>query len=136
MILREDALDKWKEGKQKMWFSRRTVEVKLDNIKLIAAYQPTSRANREKVEEYRFELETHLSSSNREEKLIIGEDHNSHIGANTNRPGVNGRYGMRTSNTAGKDLLNWCEENNLAYANSFSDHRNRNVVPSRNGEMV
>ena len=50
-----------------MWFSKRTVGVKLDNMKLISAYQPTKRAHREEVEEYRFELETQLSSSDREE---------------------------------------------------------------------
>ena len=125
IILRKEALEEWMSGNQRKWFSRRTVAVKINNIKLVAAYQPTTRANREEIEEYRFEMENHLSTSNREEILIVGGDHNSHIGANTNRPGTSGRYGMRTSNAAGEELLNWCEENCLAYANSFSDHRNR-----------
>ena len=92
IILRSEALEKWREGKQNMWFSKRAVRVRIEIIKLISAYQPTTRATREKMEEYGFEIETHLSSTNREEKLVIGGDHNSHIGANTNRPRMSGRY--------------------------------------------
>ena len=40
--------------------------------------------------------------------------------------GTRGKYGMNTpTNEAGKDLINWCQENVMAYLNSFSAHHRR-----------
>ena len=38
---------------------------------------------------------------------------------------MSGVFGLGTCNDAGRDLVNWCEENGLAYVNSFMSHRRR-----------
>jgi hypothetical protein len=71
-------------------------------------------------------MEQQLAFSPNKEVLIIGGDFNAQIGRGSNREGVCGKFGLTTStNEAGEELLDWCEENGLAYANSFSSHRNR-----------
>ena len=39
--------------------------------------------------------------------------------------GVKGKFGLRESNMRGRDLIRWCEENSLAYVNSFFNHKKR-----------
>ena len=53
---------------------------------------------------------------------MVGENHNAHTERNAVKEGVNDRYVLRNINVAGKDLLGWCEEQGMCYANSFSDH--------------
>ena len=52
--------------------------------------------NREEMEGYRFQVENHLPASTKEEKFILGGDHNTHVGAKTNIQGTSERSGMRT----------------------------------------
>ena len=77
------------------------------------------------VEEYRHQVKNQVSVSGREEGLVIGGDHNAHVGGDAERPQLAGRWGLRNTNEAGRDLLDWCEEHGLAYANSFFRHRLR-----------
>ena len=50
----------------------------------------------------------------------MGGDFNAHIGEGSERLGVAGKYGLQTpTREAGESLLDWCEENKLAYVNSF-----------------
>jgi hypothetical protein len=60
-----------------------------------------------------------------DEVVIIGGDHNAHVGAGEGKDNIKGRYGLRSSNEAGNDLINWCEANGLAYTNSFFNNRGR-----------
>ena len=59
------------------------------------------------------------------EKLVIGGDFNASVGRNQYRQGVCGRYGLGVSNEAGRDLINWCDQVGLAYANSYHRHARR-----------
>ena len=46
-------------------------------------------------------------------------DFNAHVGGGEEMDGVKGKFGLRESNMRGRDLIRWCEENSLAYVNSF-----------------
>ena len=58
----------------------------------------------------------------RNERLVIGGDWNANVGRGNEREGVCGKFGIGRMNEAGRDLINWCEENGLAYVNSYVRH--------------
>ena len=58
-------------------------------------------------------------------KSVIGGDFNANVVRNQFREGVCGRYGLEVSNEAGRDLINWCSQFGLAYANSYHRHARR-----------
>ena len=61
----------------------------------------------------------------RGEKLAIGGDFNANWGKERARAGVCGKYGVGRGSEAGRDPVEWCEENGLVIVNSFLPHRNR-----------
>ena len=61
----------------------------------------------------------------RNERLLIGGDWNANVGRGSARNGVCGEFGVGRMNDAGRDLIEWCEANGLAYANSFVRHAER-----------
>ena len=66
-----------------------------------------------------------MGLSDRKETLVIGGDFNANIGSNRERRGVCGKFGIGPGSVAGEDLVNWCEEQGLAWVNSFVAHRKR-----------
>ena len=76
------------------------------------------------MREYRRALEIQLAVGGRE-RLVIGGDFNANVGRGNARRGVCGKYGVGRMNEAGRDLIEWCEENELAYVNSFMRHARR-----------
>ena len=77
------------------------------------------------MEEYRREVETQLQRSGRNEVVIVGGDHNAHIGRGEARGNTIGNHGLRESNEAGEDLKNFCGAHGLAWVNSFYLHKKR-----------
>ena len=72
------------------------------------------------TENVRKDLENELARTPKEVTLIIGGDFNSHVGRQSQRDGVFGKYGLSTrTGEAGSSLLDWCEENNLQHVNTF-----------------
>ena len=61
----------------------------------------------------------------RNERLLIGGDWNANVGRGSARNGVCGEFGVGRMNDAGRDLIEWCEANGLAYAISFVRHAER-----------
>ena len=57
--------------------------VTVNNVKLIAVYQPVS-PNDMEIDEYRKQLETAISCRKKDEMLLIGGDHNAQIGKQDN----------------------------------------------------
>ena len=51
-------------------------------------------------------------------------DFNAHVGGGEEMDGVKVKFGLRESNMRGRDLIR-CEENSLAYVNSFFNHKKR-----------
>ena len=125
VLLRGELLKRWCEGGQKKKVSERTVSVKVDGVVLVATYMPVSGSARMEVEEAREVLAEHVRWAAAEEVLVVGGDMNAHVGGASQRPGVCGRFGLRTSNTAGVEMLEWMGENGLCWVNSFYNHRRR-----------
>ena len=131
VILRGKALRRWIEDKERRRHTERTTSVIIGNMRLVAVYQPVWSNGREAVEQYRTEVESQIASSPANEVLVVGGDHNAHVGSGSERHRVCGRYGIGNTNQAGEDLLNWCEENDLAHVNSFHQHGNRGTWYNR-----
>ena len=127
IILRGAALTKWCEEKKRRIHETRTTSIKIGNYNLISVYQPVWRGNNaEEMDSYRSEVERHIMMSPEKEKVIIGGDHNAHIGRGMERAGISGKFGLSTeTNEAGEDLLNWCEAQGLAHLNTYSNHSKR-----------
>ena len=126
VILRGSARDEWNRGKQQMDFRERAVSIQIGKLSLISVYQPVSTHGEAAIEKYRNDVEDLMSRTPKGNLLIIGGDHNSQIGKQSARTGVAGKWGLGTyTNRQGHDLLNWCEENHLAWVNSFSKHPQR-----------
>ena len=58
-------------------------------------------------------------------RLVIGGDFNMNVGKGNAREGVCGRYGVGRMNEQGRDFVEWCEENELVWVNSYLKHRRR-----------
>ena len=124
IVLRGETAQIWIEEGQKKWFEDRVVAVVIGGIRYVSVYQPVWGTDEEGMQGYRKAMENQLALT-RKEKIIIGGDFNANVGKNEARRRVSGKYGTGNSSEAGKDLLEWCEENGMAYVNSFIKHRRR-----------
>ena len=126
IMLRGRILDAWIEEGQLVKYSNRSIAVKAMNMILISTYQPVHRGNNElEVEQAKEELKILTKWADKDDVLIVGGDFNAHVGADEDRPGVCGKFGLRGSNHQGRSLLDWCEENDLCLVNSYFNHRRR-----------
>ncbi|KAI8519282.1 hypothetical protein Bbelb_025390 [Branchiostoma belcheri] len=124
VLLRGEALQKWKNEGMKKWYGDRVTAVVLGGLRVMSAYQPVWGTNEESMIEYRRDLERQVAFGG-SERLIIGGDFNANVGRGSGREGVCGKYGVGKMNEAGRDLINWCEEFGLAYVNSYLKHKHR-----------
>ena len=99
--------------------------MKVDGVVVVSTYMPVSGSAVLEVEEVREILVEHVGWAEREEILVVGGDVNAHVGRGSQRAGVCRRFGLRTSNTAKKELLECLSENGLCWVNSFFNHRRR-----------
>ena len=126
ILLRGHLLKSWCSEGQRHKVSARTITVKCKGLVLISTYMPVYRGNNEnEIEQERETLRNHKQEVKEEEILIIGGDFNAHIGGDEDRPGVCGKFGLCETNNQGRDLLEWCQENNLCQVNSFYQHKRR-----------
>ena len=125
IILRGSSLEQWiREGQQK-WYYDRVVAVVIGRLRLVSVYQPSLGNDRMALERCRRDLETQLGMGRRE-KLVIGGDFNANVGRNRiGVYGVYGRWGLGEMNEAGRELMEWCSMNGLAYVNSYVRHARR-----------
>ena len=93
-------------------------------VRFVATYQPLWEGQTDDFARYREELEDMLITQN---LLVIGGDFNSSVGdtRERSRDTVAGKFGLGKTNTAGVDLIEWCHANQLAWVNSFFQHKNR-----------
>ena len=124
IVLRGQALEEWIGEGQRKWLEERVVTVVLGGMRLVSVYQPIWGTDEGALEGCRGEMERQVEMGGRE-KLVIGGDFNASVGRNQFRQGVCGRYGLGVSNEAGRDLINWCDQVGLAYANSYHRHARR-----------
>ena len=124
VVLRGKSLEKWVEEGQQKWFSERVVTVVVGGMRLISMYQPIWGTDAVGMERCRREIELQLGIGRRE-KVIIEGDFNASVGRTRGRRGVYGKQGIGAMNEAGRDLMEWCGMNGLAYVNSFMIHERR-----------
>ncbi len=125
VLLRGDLLEGWCQGGQKKKISSRSVSVKTRGLSLTATYWPVYRGNNENEIEIEMDRLAEHKEWAKRDVFIGGGDFNSHIGGGEAVEGVKGKFGLRESNNRGREMVRWCEENGLAYVNSFYSHRNR-----------
>ena len=124
VLLRGSAMEKWVEEGQSKWMYERVSAVVFGGMRVVSAYQPVWGTDEEGMNDYRSALESQSAMSGRE-RLVIAGDFNANVGRGNVREGVCGKYGIGRMNEAGRDLIDWCEENGLAYVNSFYKHVRR-----------
>ena len=124
VLLRGGALEAWISEGQSKWVSERVTAVVFAGMRVVSAYQPIWGSDEEGMREYRRALEIQVALGDRE-RLIIGGDFNANVGRRNERQGVCGQFGVGRMNEAGRDLIDWCEEQGLAYVNSFMKHERR-----------
>ena len=126
ILLRGQTLQAWCEQGQITKHSQRSISIKTMGHSLTSTYLPVWRGNNEaEIEEAKEDLRLHIQWANKDEVLIVGGDFNAHIGGNEDRANICGKFGLRETNRQGQELLDFCEENNLCYVNSFSNHKRR-----------
>ena len=112
------ALLRWIEEGQQKWIYERVTAVSVEGVRLVAVYQPDWMTDEVGLVRCQRGLESQLSMC-RNERLSIGGDWDENVGRGTARNGVCGDFGVGRMNDVGRDLIEWCEANGLAYANSF-----------------
>jgi hypothetical protein len=125
VLLRGELLDGWCQGGQAKKISKRHVSVKTRGLSLTATYLPVFIGNNEDEIEVEMDVLTEHKEWAGRDIFIGGGDFNAHVGGGEELDGVKGKFGLRESNNRGRDLIRWCEENSLAYVNSFYNHKKR-----------
>ena len=126
ILIRKELLTLWTDGGMQKFQDERCVSVRIQGVVYTATYQPVYHHNNmEDIYQAKMELKQHVGWSSSHEIAVIGGDFNAHIGNDGEKPGVCGKFGLRSSNQQGLDLVQFCEENNLAYCNSFYNFNNR-----------
>ena len=113
---------RWKEQGYRKECGNKNTAVKIDGCKFIATYQPLWNGDPEEFDEYREELQQMLIYKG---KTVVGGDFNSSVGDIRERevPGTAGPHGLAKTNVAGRNLLNWCASEGLAWVNFFREQK-------------
>ena len=95
------------------------------NITVIQVYAPTSNAEEAEVERLYEDLQDLIERTPKKDVLFIIGDWNAKVGIQET-PGVTGKFGLGVQNEAGQRLIEFCQENTLAIANTlFQQHKRR-----------
>ena len=124
VVMRGEALRLWRDEGQQKWMEERVVAVVFGGLRVVSAYQPIWGTGEDEFERYRRDLGRQVAYGG-ENRLIIGGDFNMNVGKGNAREGVCGRYGIGRMNEQGRDFVEWCEENELVWVNSYMKHRRR-----------
>ena len=95
------------------------------DITIIQVCAPTSNAELAEVERFYEDLQDLLELTPKKDILFITGDWNAKVGSRE-IPGVTGKFGLGIQNEAGQKLIEFCQENTLAIANTlFQQHKRR-----------
>ena len=95
------------------------------NITVIQVYAPTSNAEEAEVELFYEDLQDLLESIPLKGVFFFIGDWNAKV-RSQETPGVIGKFGLGVQNEAGQRLIEFCQENALATANTlFQQHKRR-----------
>ena len=96
------------------------------NNTVIQVYAPTSNIEGAEVEWFYEDLQDLLELTPKKDVLFIIGDWNAKVGSQET-PGVTGKFGLGVQNEAGQKLLEFCQENALVIANTFSQQHKRRL---------
>ena len=96
------------------------------NIMVIQAYAPTSNAEEAEVEWFYEDLWDLLELTSKKDVFFIIGDWNAKVGSQET-PGITGKFGLGMRNGAGQRLIEFCQENALVTANTFSQQHKRRL---------
>ena len=91
---------------------------------VIQVYAPISNAEEAEVEWFYEDLQYLLELTPKKDVLFIIGDWNAKVGSQET-PGVTGKFGLGIRNEAGQRLLEFCQENALAIANTLFQQNKR-----------
>ena len=86
-----------------------------------SVYAPTNNAEEAEVARFYEDLQDLLELTPKKEVLFIIGDWNAKVGGQET-PGVTGKLGLGMQNEAGQKLKEFCQENALVIANTFSNN--------------
>ena len=89
------------------------------NIMVIQVYAPTSNAEEAEVEWFYEDLQDLLELTPKKDVIFIIWDWNAKVGSQET-PGVTGKFHLRVQNEAEQRLIEFCQENALVRASTFS----------------
>ena len=95
------------------------------NITVIQVYAPNNNAEEAEVEQFYEGLQV-LELTPKKDLLFIIGDWNAKVGSQE-IPGIIGKYGLGVQNEAGQRLIEFCQENALVIANTFSQQHKRRL---------
>ena len=90
------------------------------NIKVIQDYALNSNAEEAEVERCYEDLQGLLELIPKKDVFFIIGDWNAKVGSQET-PGGTGKFGLGVQNDAGQRLIEFCQENELAIANTYTD---------------
>ena len=90
------------------------------SITVIQVYAPTSNAEEAEVERCYEDLQGLLELIPKKDVFFIIGDWNAKVGSQET-PGGTGKFGLGVQNDAGQRLIEFCQENELAIANTYTD---------------
>ena len=99
---------------------------KLFNIMVIQAYAPTSNTEEAEVEWLYEDLQDLLELTPKKDVLFIIGNWNAKVGSQET-PGVTGKFGVGVQYEAGQRLIEFCQENALATANTLFQQQKRRL---------
>ena len=85
---------------------------------VIQVYAPTSNAEEAEVERFYEDLQGLLELTPKKDVLFLIGDWNAKVGSQET-PELTGKCGLRMRNEAGQRLIEFCQENALAIANTL-----------------
>ena len=88
-------------------------------ITVIQVYAPTSNAEEAEVEQFYEDLQDLLELTAKKDALFIIGEWNTKVGSQET-PGVTGKFGLGVQNEAGQRLIEFCQENALVIANTWT----------------
>ena len=95
------------------------------NITVIQVCAPTSNTEEAEAGQFYEDLQDLLELTPQKDVLFIIGDWNAKVGSQET-PRVTGKFGLGVQNEAGQRLIEFCQENTLAIANTlFQQHKRR-----------
>ena len=95
-------------------------------ITVIQVYVPMSNAEEAEVELFYEDLQDLLQLTPKTYILFILGDRNAKVGSQK-IPGITGKFGLGVHNEAGQRITEFCQENELVIANTFSQQFKRQL---------